>query len=79
MRLQNFSGVVLSPLNGVTVRQFAAGMNNLLGGGTFFIPFRHFTYHAANIPVLDSILQSINSSYFGGTASAFATNNLAVP
>jgi hypothetical protein len=77
--LQGFSGGQLRSLNGLTVRHFAAGMNSLLGGGTFFIPFRNFTYHTTDIPVLDAIIQSINSSYFGGTASAFATNNLAVP
>jgi hypothetical protein len=77
--LQNFSGGQLTPLNGLTVRQFSAGMNGLLGGGIFFIFKHNFTYHTADIATLDPILANINDSFSQGAVSAFATNNLFVP
>jgi hypothetical protein len=79
LELQNFSGGQLSPLNGLTVRQFATGMNNLLGGGIFFIFKHNFTYHTADIAALVSVVQNINGSFFDGYVQTFATNNLAIP
>jgi hypothetical protein len=77
--LQNFSGGQLTPLNGLTVRQFSAGMNGLLGGGIFFIFKHNFTYHTSDIATLDPILANINDSFEEGGVQPFATNNLAVP
>ena len=58
-------------LNLKTVRAFSTIVNNVLGGGG---NYGHYT------PAdLDSITASINSSYLNGAASAFATNNLALP
>jgi hypothetical protein len=78
--LQNFSGGQLRSLNGLTVRHFAAGMNNLLGGGTFFIPLRNFTYHTNDIPDLYPIVANLNSSFGSGgfINSGYATDHLAV-
>ena len=79
LHLQNFSGGQLRSLNVLTVRQFAAGMNNLLGGGTFFIPVRNFTYHTNDIPVLYGIVTEINSSFETGLInSGYATNHLTI-
>ena len=77
--LENFSGGQLSPLNDLTVRQFSAGVNNLLGGGIFFIFKHNFTYRTADIATLDPILANINGSFSEGSVSPFATNNLVVP
>ena len=77
--LQNFSGGQLTPLNSLTVRQFAAGVNSLLGGGIFFIFKHNFTYHPADIATLDSTLANINGSFSRGIVDTFATNNLAIP
>ena len=78
LHLQNFSGGQLRGLNGLTVRQFAFGMNNLLGGGTFFIARLNFTYHTNDIPALDPIARSITGSFIRGAVSGFASTNLAV-
>ena len=79
LHLQNFSGGQLRSLNVLTVRQFAFGMNNLLGGGTFFIPRLNFTYHTNDIPALDSIAQGINGSFsLGDFGLAYATDHLTV-
>ena len=80
--LQNFTtsgGLNVHALNGLTVRHFAAGMNNLLGGGTFVItkPFK-FTNHTADIPALYPIIVDMNVSFNGGDNIAFATNNLTI-
>jgi hypothetical protein len=76
--LQNFTKMKgdlksLRSLNGLTVRQFAADVNILLGGGSFGI------YTADDIPIFDSIVRSIDVSFKDGTVfNPFATNNLAV-
>jgi hypothetical protein len=75
--LQNFTKIKpdrksLSALNGLTVRQFAADVNTLLGGGSFGI------FTTADIPVFDSIVANLNTSFGGGGLGQFATNNLAV-
>jgi hypothetical protein len=82
LKLQNFhtlGGKNVSSLNVLTVRQFAGGMNNLLGGGTFFIPTRNFTYHTADIDLLDPVIAELNASFDEGViVSTFATNNLTI-
>jgi hypothetical protein len=78
LKLQNFSGGQLRWLNGLTVRQFSAIVNTLLGGGSFFLPIRNFTYHTNDIPALYSTLALLNLSFQDGTVYPFATNNLAV-
>ena len=65
-------GLSLRALNGLTVRQFNAGMNSLLGGGSF----SHYT--TANISDLDTITQSINGSFFGNVPGTFATQHLTI-
>ena len=60
----------LPQLNGLTVRQFSAIVNSVLGGGVYG------TYTVSN---LDSVAASVNGAFPNGAASAFATNNLALP
>ncbi len=77
--LQNFNGGQLSPLNGLTVRQFSAGVNNLLGGGIFFIFKHNFTYHTADIDTLNTITDSLNGIFGEGAATDYADEHLAIP
>jgi hypothetical protein len=60
----------LPQLNGLTVRQFSAVVNTVLGGGFYG------TYSISN---LDSIAADINASFVNGIVSSFATTNLALP
>jgi len=66
--LSNFS--TLPDLNGLTVRQFLAIDNTLLGGGSVT---------GFSIADLDPITFDVNSSFLGGTPSTFAQNNLMAP
>ena len=77
--LENFSGGQLSPLNGLTVRQFSAGVNSLLGGGIFFIFKHNFTYHTADIATLDTITDNLNGIFGEGAATDYANAHLVVP
>jgi len=65
--LSNFS--TLPGLNGLTVRQLLAIDNTLLGGGSA----------AFTIADLDPVTSNLNVSFFGGTPSTFAQNNLMAP
>jgi hypothetical protein len=56
----------LPALNGMTVRQFLATVNTLLGGGTA-------TYSIAQ---LDPVAGAINAAFLDGTASVFAQSQL---
>jgi hypothetical protein len=57
-------------LNGLTVREFSAVVNTLLGGGSY----GHYT-----IADLDPITQDLNGSFSGGVPSAFVTEHLLIP
>jgi hypothetical protein len=62
-----------SPLNGLTVRQFSAVVNTILGGGSLS---QYRAYSAFN---LDNITMDIKGSFLNGVASTFGTNNLTLP
>ena len=66
--LTNFTPLI-SPFNGLTVRQFLGDMNILLGGGSTV-----FT-----IADLGTAIQDLNSSFADGTPLPFAQNHLVAP
>jgi len=57
-------------INRLTVRQFSAIVNTVLGGGS---------YTGFSIATLDSITANLNGAFSRGTVSPYATNHLAVP
>jgi hypothetical protein len=60
----------LPQLNGLTVRQFSAIVNTVLGGGSF---------GSYTIADLNPIVANITASFDAGVVSSFATTNLALP
>lgn len=60
---------VLAPLDGLTVRDFLGDMNILLSGGSSIV----------SIADLGTIVDDVNSSFFGGQPDQFAQDHLIAP
>jgi hypothetical protein len=63
------ANVGLTDLNGLTVRQFLSLLNTALGGGTTI----------DSIADLDPLAVQLSVSFYAGTPSTFAQNNLVAP